>query len=231
MKNKVKNRVGILGGSFDPVHNGHLGLASQIKEKFGLNEVVFVPAYISPHKQGRETASASHRLAMLRLATAPFPYFKISEIELKRQGISYTVDTLSTLVSQQPQTDFFLIMGMDTFAGIHTWKNTSHLLKMCHLIIAARPGHSLEGAESQVKNLSKDVPGLYSQPIQTGNLLVFEHAETNTTLNLFNLTLMQVSSSEIREKIHQNREFKNKLPPEVENYIMRNQLYRAKSQP
>ena len=211
--------------------SGIFGLANQVKERFELDEVVFIPAYISPHKQDKETASADHRLAMLRLAIAPYPYFKVSEIELKRQGVSYTVDTLAALKSQQPETDFFLIMGMDAFAGLPTWKDTVRLFKMCHLIVAARPGHSWDGIEGRVKGLFKNAPGSDFKPIKTGNVKVFEHAEGNTTLNFFNLVPMAVSSSEIREKLAHHRELKNRLPPEVENYIMRNQLYRAKSLP
>ena len=99
MGKENRKRVGILGGSFDPVHNGHIGLATQVRERFHLDHILFVPAYISTHKQDRQPASSSHRLAMLRLATASQPFFLISEMELIRKEISFTIDTLTVLLN------------------------------------------------------------------------------------------------------------------------------------
>lgn len=231
MQEQPKKQVGILGGSFDPVHNGHLGLAHQVREEFRLDHVVFIPAHISPHKRDKKSAPARHRLAMLRLATGPFPHLKISEIELKRKGVSFTVDTLAALMAEQPQTDFFLILGMDAFAGIATWKEVARLLAMCHVVVAARPGHALEGSESLVRNLFAGLPVHYRAPVQTGRVVTFAHEQAATTLNFFDLAPMDVSSSGIRDRIHRNLEIKNMLPPEVENYIMNFQLYRTQSHP
>jgi len=227
MQEQPKKRVGILGGSFDPVHNGHLGLAHQVREEFRLDHVVFIPAHISPHKRDQKSAPAHHRLAMLRLAAGSSLHLQVSEIELKRKGVSFTVDTLATLMADQPQTDFFLIMGMDAFQGITTWKDAGRLLALCHVIVAARPGHALEGIESLVTGLFADLPVHYRAPCKTGRVVTFAHEEAATTLNFFDLVPMDVSSSGIRDRIRRNLEIKNMLPPEVENYIITFQLYRT----
>ncbi len=225
MKKNAKKRVGILGGSFDPVHNGHIGLAVQVREKFQLDPVLFVPAYISPHKQDQTPAEPHHRLAMLKLAIGPHPGFLISEMEIDRQEVSFTVDTLSVLTARQPDTDHFLIMGIDAFAGLKTWKSVHRLLEMCHVIVATRPGYSLDGMEEVLQNLFPGSKSSYSPATIEGDITVFHHLKKKTTLNLFDLQPVDVSSTVIRERISSHREIKNMLPPEVENYIIENQLY------
>ena len=231
MKKSSKKRVGILGGSFDPVHNGHIGLATQVKEKFRLDQILFIPAFISPHKQDSRPAPAHHRLAMLQLAIAPHPCFLISEMELDRKKVSFTVDTLSVLTAEQPDTDFFLIMGSDAFAGIKTWKSIRQLLGMGHFIVATRPGFTLERIEENLKNLFPDLESSFSPATVEEDVIVFHHRSQSTTLNFFDLIPMDISSSVIRKNINRHREIKNMLPPEVENYMIKNQLYVAKSHP
>ena len=212
MRKKAGKRVGILGGFFDPVHNGHIGLAAQVRKKFQLDQILFIPAYISPHKQDRGPASPHHR--------------PVGDFE-----ISFTVDTLSVLIHKQPDTEFFLIMGNDAFAGIKTWKSVHRVLEMCHVIVATRPGFTLEGIEESLKNLYPDVDNLFSPPIKEEGVTVFHHREKATTLNFFDLVPMDISSNVIRERINKHRQIKNMLPLEVENYIIKNQLYRAMSHP
>ncbi|MCH7623139.1 MAG: nicotinate (nicotinamide) nucleotide adenylyltransferase [Nitrospinae bacterium] len=231
MRKKADKRVGILGGSFDPVHNGHIGLAAQIRKKFQLDQILFIPAYISPHKQDRGPASPHHRQAMLQLAIDPHPFFLISELELNRKEISFTVDTLSVLIDKQPDTEFFLIMGNDAFAGIKTWKSVHRVLGMCHVIVATRPGFTLEGIEENLKNLIPDSDTLFSPTIKEEEVTVFHHREKATTLNFFDLVPMEISSNVIRDRINNHRKIKNMLPLEVENYIIKNQLYRTLTHP
>lgn len=231
MSKNADKRVGVLGGSFDPVHNGHIGLATQVQKKFQLDHILFIPAYLSPHKQDSKPASARHRLAMLKLALTPHSQFLISEMELNRKEVSFTVDTLSDLTATQPQTEFFLIMGKDAFAGIKTWKSVSRLLGMCHVIVATRPGYPLEGMEDSLKNLFPELENPFSPATLQGDIMVCHHRQKKTTLNFFDLTPIDVSSSIIREKIYRNQETKNLLPPEVENYIIENQLYPTPSHP
>ena len=223
--------MGVLGGSFDPVHNGHLNLASRVLERFHLDHVLFIPAYLSPHKQDSEPAPSPHRLAMLRLATASNPCFLVSEIELKRREVSFTIDTLNELLAEQPKNDYFLIMGMDAFENIHTWKAVNQLIESCHILVAARPGHSFEKTEEKLKDLFPDSPAPFQPSTREGEVTVFQHREKKTSLNFFDLPLVDISSSQIRERLNAKKEIKKLLPPEVENYIMQNQLYRAKSTP
>jgi nicotinate-nucleotide adenylyltransferase len=226
---KIKKRVGILGGSFDPVHNGHIGLATQVREKFHLDHILFIPAYISPHKQDRKPTSSRHRLSMLRLATASQPFFLISETELIRKEISFTIDTLAVLLNEQPETDFYLIMGMDAFEGMKTWKAVHKLFESCHIIIASRPGYTMKGIEENLKNIFHDSSAPYLPATRDQDVLTFCHREKKTCLHFFDLPPINVSSSQIRERIQAHQEIKNMLPPEVENYIMKNQLYLTKS--
>ncbi len=223
--------MGILGGSFDPVHKGHIGLATRALEKFQLDQILFIPAYISPHKLDSKPASPGHRLAMLKLALSAQPLFLISEIELNRKEVSFTVDTLSVLTASEPHTEFFLIMGNDAFSGINTWKSVSRLLGMCHVIVATRPGYPLKGIAEGLINLFPEAESLYSPPTRKGDVLVCHHREKTTTLNFFDLKPLDISSSIIREKCSGHGEIKNMLPPEVENYIIENQLYSTPSHP
>ena len=152
-------------------------------------------------------------------------------MELNNKEVSFTVDTLSVLTGKQPDTEFFLIMGNDAFAGIKTWKSVHRVLGMCHVIVATRPGYSLEGIEESLKNLFPGSESLFSPPVKEEEVTVFHHREKATTLNFFDLVPMDISSSVIREKINNHRQIKNMLPLEVENYIIKNQLYRTKSHP
>ena len=229
MKKSFRIRVGVFGGSFDPVHNGHIGLASQVQEKFRLDHILFIPACISPHKQDRRPAAPHHRLKMLQLANDPHPCFLISDIELKRKEVSYTVDTLSALTDKQPDTEFFLIMGNDTFAGIKTWKSVQRVLGMCHTIVCNRPGFTLERIEESLANLFPDSASLFSPPIIEEEVTIFQHREKETKLIFFDLAPMDISSSIIRKNVNNHLQIKNMLPLEVENYIIKNQLYQAKS--
>jgi len=229
MKNNAQKRVGILGGSFDPVHRGHIGLATGARDKFKLDHILFIPAYLSPHKLTSEPASPHHRLAMLRLALGPHPFFSILEIELENRQVSFTVDTLSHLTALNPDTDFFLIIGKDAFLNIKTWKSVHRLLGMCHVIVATRPGYALEGREGCLENICAGFENLYSPATREADVMVFRHLENKTTLNFFDLTPIDISSTVIREKINRHQEIKNMLPPEVENYMIENQLYREPS--
>ena len=231
MRKENKKRVGILGGSFDPVHNGHISLATQVWKRFHLDHILFIPAYISPHKHDRRPASSSHRLAMLRLATASQPYFLISETELMRKEISFTIDTLTELHSEHPGTDFYLIMGVDAFEGIRTWKAVYQLFESCHIIVAARPGYTMKRIEETLKNIFPDECVPYLPATRDGNVLEFCRPEKKTTLNFFDLPPINISSSQIRERVKAHQEIKNMLPLEVENYIMKNQLYEPSPTP
>lgn len=231
MRTENEKRVGILGGSFDPVHNGHISLAAGVRERFHLDHILFIPAYLSPHKRDGKPESSRHRLAMLRLAAASEPCFLVSEIELMRKEISFTIDTLNELLAEQPGSVFFLIMGMDAFESIKTWKAVKQLIESCHIVVAARPGYSFEKTEATLKDFFPDSSAPYLPGTREGKAAAFRRHDKKTSLNFYDLPPMNVSSSQIRERISAKKEIKKMLPPEVENYIMQNQLYRTKSSP
>lgn len=137
-------RIGILGGTFNPIHTGHLLVAEGVKEELGLDYVLFIPCYLPPHKKPLKLAPARHRLAMVRLAIRGNPSFRISTIEIKRKGKSYSVDTLEELHRlYKGKARFFFIIGSDSISGLRTWKSIDKLMKLCKLVAVSRPGYRL----------------------------------------------------------------------------------------
>lgn len=137
-------KIGILGGTFDPIHRGHLLLAEHAKDQYQLDKVLFIPAKTPPHKTSKsDLTPAPHRFRMVELALKNYPPFEISDIEINRPDISYTVDTLRDLRKQYPGDSFFLILGSDAAAEFLTWKQPEEILKMAQVLVALRPGFSL----------------------------------------------------------------------------------------
>lgn len=137
-------RIGILGGTFNPIHTGHLLIAEGVKEKLGLDHVLFIPCYLPPHKKPLKLAPARHRLAMVRLAIRGNPSFRISTIEIKRKGKSYSVDTLEELHRlYKGEARFFFIIGSDSIPGLKAWKGIDKLMKLSKLVAVTRPGYHL----------------------------------------------------------------------------------------
>lgn len=131
-------RIGVFGGSFDPVHYGHLLLAECCREQAGLDRVLFVPAAVQPHKQGRRLADGPHRVEMLRLATGGRPEFDVATLELDRGGVSYTVDTLAALRDAHPGDDLCLLLGPDALAGLPTWREPRRIADLATLVAVER---------------------------------------------------------------------------------------------
>lgn len=138
-----RRRVGVMGGTFDPIHNGHLVAASEVAAQFDLDEVVFVPTGAPSFKQHQDVSPAEHRYLMTVIATASNPRFTTSRVDIDRTGLTYTVDTLRDLRSQRPDDDFFFITGADAIEQIATWKNADELWGMAHFVAVTRPGHVL----------------------------------------------------------------------------------------
>ena len=138
-----RRRVGVMGGTFDPIHNGHLVAASEVAAQFDLDEVVFVPTGAPSFKQNQDVSPAEHRYLMTVIATASNPRFTTSRVDIDRPGLTYTVDTLRDLRSQRPDVDFFFITGADAIEQIASWKNADELWNMAHFVAVTRPGHVL----------------------------------------------------------------------------------------
>ncbi|NIQ01701.1 MAG: nicotinate (nicotinamide) nucleotide adenylyltransferase [Nitrospinaceae bacterium] len=231
MGKEPKKKIGLLGGTFDPVHEGHLGMARDLVRIVGLDRVIFIPACQSPHKQNQSSADPAHRLNMLKIALTGRPEFQISEIELERGDISYTCDTLSHFRKQFPGDDLYLIMGADTFKDFSTWKQYQTLLREAHLLVATRPGHIHNLSRQILRPLLDPLSLTYELQKETPGLQVYLCRETGKTLTFCEIQPRDISSREIREKLRGGNTAKNMLPPDVEEYIITHRLYPVNPQP
>lgn len=206
--------VALFGGSFDPVHLGHLRIAEDIREYFSLEKVVFVPAYLSPLKSSH-SASAQDRLQMLKLATADNPYFDVSRFEIDRGHVSYTVDTAtyySKLLGYKPG----FIVGSDAFLGLSRWKSPDVLLEHLNFIVTLRGQDSLKDIQKFVESFGKTLnTGREIDPGKSG-------------VYLYMCRKMDISSTEIRQRVMEGRSVKYLVHPDVEEYIHKKGLYRGR---
>ena len=146
-------KIGILGGTFNPVHIGHLILAEEAREKIGLDKVIFVPTNLPPHKDEADVISAADRFKMIRLALKGNKHFLVSDVEIKRQGRSYTIDTLKSLKEKYPQDELYFIIGSDLLNYLAEWKDLGDILKMVKFVVATRPGYALEKIPAYITTL------------------------------------------------------------------------------
>lgn len=200
-------RIGIYGGSFDPVHFGHLLLAETCREQLPLERVVFVPTGIPPHKREQRVSPAEHRLAMLELATAGNPAFEISRCEIDRPDVSYTVDTLRWFAENFPDDDLFLLLGSDMFHDLPNWREPEQIVQFATPVPVRRGGHD----NPDVRRLSKIVSSQQVEIVR--NLMVY-------------MPEMALSSSELRERVALGRSIRYRTPRSVEMYIQTHGLYR-----
>lgn len=147
-------KIGILGGTFNPVHIGHLILAEEVREKLCLDKVIFVPAYLPPHKVNSDIASAADRYNMLRLATRSNRMFAVSAIELKRSGKSYTIDTVKEFKKTYPHDELYFITGSDLLKYLEDWKDLSEIIKIVKFVVATRPGYALEKIPAYIQTVA-----------------------------------------------------------------------------
>ena len=150
-RNFNKMKIGILGGSFNPVHIGHLILADEVREKLRLDKIIFIPLYLAVHKEEQDLLYAPERLKMVKLAIKGNPYFEASDIEIKRQGPSYTIDTLKSLREKYSARDkFFFIVGSDALGYLNSWKDIDQVMKLAKLVVASRPNYPLKSLPKNV---------------------------------------------------------------------------------
>lgn len=199
-------RVGIMGGTFDPIHQGHLVTAEAARSEFNMDKVVFVPSGQPPHKKGLEISNKEHRYIMTVLAMAANPYFEVSRTEIDRTGESYAIDTVRYIRSKlQPGCELYFITGADAILEIVTWKDVEELFENCTFIAATRPGFNL--GEMKKKLLTK---------LTRANLAKIIPLE---------VPAMAISSTDIRERVKDKRTIKYLLPESVEKFIQKNDLY------
>jgi nicotinate-nucleotide adenylyltransferase len=191
-------RIGIFGGSFDPVHNAHLALARLALAELALDELRWVPVG-TPWQKSRRITSAAHREAMVRLAIAGEPRFVLDRSELERDGPSFTLDTVRALQAATPGAQWFLVIGQDQYAGFHTWHGWQELLARVTIAVADRPD---------------------AQPTAAAAVQAVPHAAVH-------LPLMDVSSTDIRERLRDGRPIDDLVPPGVARYIAQHHLYQG----
>jgi nicotinate-nucleotide adenylyltransferase len=201
-------RLGIYGGTFDPVHYGHLLLAESAREQLRLDEVWFMPAAVPPHKRERELTAAKQRVEMLELAIAGNPAFRVSKLELDRGGVSYTVDTLRTVKSQQPEAELFLLMGADSLRDLVTWREPAEICRLATPAVVRRGGQP--ALDFSV------LAGIVSAE------RLREIAATEV-----DISAVDFSSSDLRERAATGRSLRYRTPRAVEMYIQAQKLYQS----
>lgn len=219
--------IGLLGGSFNPIHKGHLHIAHQVHRMLQLDRVLFIPTGDPPHKDTASLAPAHHRLAMVKLAIASFPQFSVYEREIHFPGISYTIDTVTQLLKEYPdKTRFGFIIGLDAFLDIESWKNTPELLKLCQFIVLSRPGLSF----AKLQDLSF-FPTTFSAQLARLDSGILQQVQVNFPeeypLILLAIPPCDISASAIRNGIGQGEPVHDWLPPSVESYILQHHLYQC----
>ena len=211
-------RVGLFGGSFNPIHLGHLRAAEEDREALRLDLVYFIPAATPPHKPYGGLAPADHRLQMVRIATRGNRHFMVSEAEVRRSGPSYTIDTIRYLLStMRGRQDFYLIMGADQFAELATWKEANELVRLCSIVVHTRRAE--EGEAPKPISLA---------PIDHfGYNAVQDHYvhPSGHTLSFIATTFLPISATLIRRKIAARESIRYLVPDDVADYIQRHALY------
>jgi len=223
------NRLGLLGGSFNPIHNGHLTIAHHVHERMKLSRVLFIPTGDPPHKRDGSLAPATHRFEMVRLAIAETPFFKVSTIELDREGKSYSIDTVREVQAQYgPSSKLFFIIGLDAFLEFPTWRAPEELLRLCHFVVVPRPGRSFQALVKMTL-----LSGVHTQALtqlDSGVLGQLDIPVPNSSgITCLALPPSPISASEIRQRIRSGLPLANMLPPAVESYILRYSLYQEES--
>jgi nicotinate-nucleotide adenylyltransferase len=211
-------KIGLFGGTFNPVHFGHLRAAEEIREKFGLEKIIFIPAHVPPHKKDA-IVSAQHRFEMVRAALADNPYFAVSDIELQRQGNSYSCDTIGHFSREYgPDGELFFIMGIDAFREIHTWKQYPEFFSLCNFLVMSRPGRYEQEPE---KNAPSDFAAMFTF---NPDGRYYEH-RSGRRAYFCRISLLDISSTGVRQAVHEGRSVKYLVPDSVAGYILRHNLY------
>lgn len=217
-------RLGLFGGSFNPIHAGHLAIARQTREALGLDQILFLPTGDPPHKPDGSLAPAHHRLEMVRLAIGSDPTFAVSDVEIRRLGKSYTIDTIRLLQREYgPKAQLFFLIGLDAFLDIQSWREPAALLNSCSFVIISRPGTSFRSlsALTVLPNLSQ----ASLEDLDQGRVRQLDLPIGPQRLICLNLPHCDISASDIRKRMADKRLVANLLPPSVESYIIHHHLY------
>jgi nicotinate-nucleotide adenylyltransferase len=190
-------KVGLFGGTFDPPHVGHLLVAEHAREILGLDRLVLIPSAISPHKRNRQLTPAEHRLAMVRIAVAGVQHIEVSDIEVRRGGVSYSIETLQAMQQEHPGADLTLMIGLDNVTDFGMWRDPEGILGIARVAVLARPGY---------------------QPPDPANVFA-------RRMQMCAVPEIDIASRDIRRRVKEGRSIHWMVPPEVEHYIYRHGFY------
>jgi len=222
-------RLGIMGGTFDPIHLGHLRAAEEIYWAFGLDRIIFVPAARPPHKDEVVVASALHRYEMVSLATVFTPYFTVSPIELTRPGKSYSVETLREFQKMYgANTSLYFVVGVDAFLGMSGWRQARELFKLARIIVTARPGWRLDEVERLLTSEQRKILGSLTFRYLKISDIDPERVEREfdpRQVLLVEVVSLDIASREIRDLVEQGRSIRHLVPDTVAAYMVKNRLY------
>lgn len=219
-------KIGLFGGTFNPIHSCHLTIATQIRERLSLDHVLFIPTGDPPHKPQDVLAAAHHRLEMVRLAIASNPTFSVSDVEVRRPAKSYSIDTVRALREYYgPDAALFFIIGLDAFLEFPSWKQAADLLQACHFVVMSRPGATF----APIAGLSPPLPPIPLQALEALDRQAQDRLDVplpgGTRLTFLRLPPCDISASDIRQRLRHGQSVASLLPAPVESYIMRFKLY------
>jgi nicotinate-nucleotide adenylyltransferase len=195
MANQAEKRIGLFGGTFDPIHMGHLIVAEWITDSLELDKTIFIPNNIHPFRKRSDITGSQHRLKMVEKAIQEFPRFDVSDLELRNEGVSYTIDTLHYFISEYPESNIYYIMGADNLKDFTSWKQPHEILKLVNLVVYNRPGIEINESLEHERMILIDSP------------------------------FIDISSTHVRHRIREHRAFRSLVPPEVYRYITEHKLY------
>lgn len=211
---------GLFGGTFDPIHIGHLRCAEEMIEVFDLNRIIFVPASRPPHKLNGAITPFYHREQMIRLAIGGNPSFSFSDVENRRSGISYSVETVEYILDKYrlENLELYLILGQDAFHAIRTWKDWEKLIFLCHFAVMTRPGYVNEGLDAI---LTEAFASRFAYDDEARGF----RGPTGRVISFNEVTFLDIASSSIRKRAKEGKSINYLVPDEVRRYIVKNMLY------
>jgi nicotinate-nucleotide adenylyltransferase len=206
----------VFGGSFNPIHYGHLLVADEVHEQLGLDRMLFVPAAVPPHKPPRGMAPAEHRFEMVRLATASHPGFAVSDLELRRPGPSYTVDTLESLRAASGDA-LYLVLGSETFLDLLSWRDAPRIARLARLVVVPRAGSNFDAEHPQAQKVLREINA-------SGFVAAADPAPADGVL-LARATSLPLAASDLRRRARDGRSLAYRMPDAVIGYIRAHRLY------
>ncbi len=217
--------IGLFGGTFNPLHNGHLKVAQDVKAQFNLEEIYFIPSAIPPHKGTEGLANVIDRYQIIKTAMSPGRGLEASDVEIHRQGPSYTIDTVRYFINNSPSTPFYLIVGMDAFFEIDTWKSYNKLFNLIPIIVMTRPAEGIQMTAAPVYELEKYIQAQVDSGYEfSEHESCFVHPDKQPVYLCY-VTPVDISSTQIRNYVRQGVSIKPMVPDTVENYIHKKGLY------